>query len=170
MLMDKEVQAVIIALVVVGSVFAAAMILRGNAGEPFDAIGLLNENCVIGEYPSQLTIGENVTLCIFVYNHMDKVEYYKVVYRIGTNETIPSNTTSSPEPMLMEWRFALDNDANTTFKVTVPFNPPEDYWSRDKVALIFELWRYNTSSGLWEYTGKWVHLYVKPVPPLIPGG
>lgn len=170
MLMDKEVQAVIVALVVVGSVFSAALLLRSNAGEPFDAIGLLNEDCVIGDYPGQATIGYNITLCLFLDNHMGRAEYYKVVYRIGTNETLPSNTTSSPEPAVMEWRKVLANNENTTFKITVPFNPPREYWGRYRVALIFELWRYNQDTGIWEYSGRWVHLYVQPVPPIFPGG
>lgn len=170
MIMDKEVQAVIVALVVVASVFSVAMLFRGGAGEAFDAIGLLDENCKIGEYPQQLTIGGNATLCIFVDNHMGRAEYYKVVYRIGTNETLPSNTTSSPEPALGEWRLLLADGENTTFKVTVPFDPPRDYWNRGRVALIFELWRYDAQAGEWVYSGRWVHLYVHPVPNLIPGG
>lgn len=171
MIMDEEVQAVIVALAVVASVFASAMVLRqGTVAEPFDAIGLLDESCKIGYYPTEALVGGNVTLCIFVFNYMGEPEYYKVVYKIGTNETLPTNTTPSPEPVIMEWRLALPHNANTTFLVDVPFTPPDGYAGRDRVALIFELWRYDAGRNEWIYTGKWVHLYVKPVRPIAPLG
>lgn len=171
LIMDEEVQAVIVALAVVASVFASAMILRqGVVAEPFDAIGLLDESCKIGYYPTEALVGGNVTLCIFISNYMGEPEYYKVVYKVGTNETLPTNTTPSPEPAVMEWRVALPHGGNTTFLVEAPFNPPPGYRGLDRVALIFELWRYDAREGGWVYTGKWVHLYVRPVEPMVPAG
>jgi len=58
------------AIIVVGSVFSVAQLLRPSVTEPFTAIGLLNENCEIGDYPSKVFRGENITLCIFLYNYM----------------------------------------------------------------------------------------------------
>lgn len=171
MIMDEEVQAVIIALTVVASVFASAMVLRqGTVAEPFDAIGLLDASCKIGYYPTEALVGGNVSLCIFVSNHMGRPEYYKIVYKIGTSESLPTNTTPSPEPPLMEWRVALPHDGNVTLPVKVPFKPPSEYRRLDRVAVIFELWRYDAERGGWVYTGKWVHLYVKPVQPSAPLG
>ncbi len=170
MIMDSEVQAVIVALAVVASVFAAASLLRPEVTEPFEAIGLLDESCKIGYYPSELVVGGNATLCIFVSNYMGHPIYYKVVYKIGLNTTLPTNTTPSPEQAVMEWRGVLEHGGNTTFLVEVPFKPPEAYAGRDRVALIFELWNYDAERGEWVYTGRWVHLYVKPVKPPVPVG
>ena len=162
MILDDEVFAVLMAIVVVASVFTAAQILRPEVVEPFTAIGLLNERCKIGDYPREVILGENITLCIFVTNYMGRPIYYRVVYRIGTNETLPTNTTPSPEPEIMEWRGVLGHGDNATFKVVVPVQYPEGK-RVDRVALIFELWIYDLDNNRWVYTGRWNHLYVKPV-------
>lgn len=164
MIGNEEVQAVVLAVIVVGSVFAAAVALRPEVVEPFTALGLLNEDCLIGDYPRRALVGDNLTLCIFVSNYMGRPVYYKVVYKVGTNETIPSNETASPMPPLVEWRGALDHSSNATFKVLVPFTPPEGF-KGGRVALIFELWLYNPDAGVWEYSGRWTHIYVEPVAP-----
>ncbi|ADI31976.1 DUF1616 domain-containing protein [Staphylothermus hellenicus] len=160
----EEVFAVIMAIIVVASVFAAAQVLRPRVVEPFTALGLLNENCVIGDYPREVVVGDNITLCIFVDNHMNEPIYYRVIYRIGTNNTIPTNTTPSPEPEIKEWRGVLNQGENTTFKIVVPISYSGNT-NTSRIALIFELWIYNVDSNEWIYTGRWNHLYVKPVSP-----
>ncbi|WP_048191687.1 DUF1616 domain-containing protein [Pyrolobus fumarii] len=163
MILDEEVFAVILAVAVVASVFAAVHVLDLRPSEPFTAIGLLDANCKIGEYPREALIGSNVTLCIFVDNHMGRPIYYKVVYRIAAPETLPTNTTPSPEPKLLEWRGVLGNKQNTTFIVHVPVAHPKASANTSRVALVFELWIYDTERNQWIYTGRWVHLYIKPV-------
>ncbi len=155
MILDEEVFAVIMAIIVVGSVFGIAQVLRPSVVEPFTAIGLLNEECKIGDYPEIVVAGENITLCIFVHNYMGYPIYYKVVYKIGTNETLPTQNTSSPEPPVMEWKGFLDHNENTTFKVAITVDRPGK-----KIALIFELWLYDPDKDTWVYSGRWVHLYV----------
>ncbi|WP_236698214.1 DUF1616 domain-containing protein [Pyrodictium occultum] len=164
LIMDEEVFAVIMAVIVVASVFTAAMILRPRSIEPFTALGLLNEECKIGYYPAEAYPGENLTLCIFVDNHMGEPIYYKVVYKVGNGSTLPSNTTPSPEPPLMEWRGVLGDGGNTTFRVVVPVEPPRGLMGQ-RAALIFELWVYDPGKGGWVYTGRWNHLYLKLVSP-----
>jgi len=57
----------------------------------------------------------------------------------------------------------LDNGENFTGKITFVLNE-----TGENIALVFELWRYDTAIGDWVYDGKWVHLYVnvtKVIPP-----
>ncbi len=154
MRLDDEVLAVVTAIVVVASVFAIAQILRPAVAEPFSAIGLLNQDCKIGDYPDVAAKGENLTLCIFVDNHMGHPIYYRVVYKLGTNQTLPTNQTPSSEEPIMEWEGLLAHGENATFHVSVPVN------ETGRRALIFELWTYSPEQGAWVYTGRWVHLYV----------
>jgi len=159
LLLDDEVFAVLTAIVVVASVFSAAMLIReGYVAEPFTAIGLLNENCRIGEYPGYVRSNSTVTLCLYVYNHEGKPLYWKVVYRLGSNKTLPTNTTPSPEPAIQEWRGVLGHRQNSTFKVVVRI--PEIPLNTTRVTLIFELWAYDVNLHTWVYTGRWVHLHV----------
>lgn len=160
MILDEEVFAVLLALVVVASVFASAQILRPEVVEPFTALGLLNEERKIGDYPKVAVLNDTLTLYVFVYNYMGRPVYYRVVYKVGTNETLPTNSTPSAEPTIMEWRGVLGHDQNTTFPVKVPVRYPEGR-EPERVALIFELWTYDVESGKWVYSGRWVHLYVE---------
>ena len=168
-LLDEEVFAVFIAVVVVGSVFSAAQLLRPANPEPFSAIGLLNQDCVIGDYPSEVYSGDNVTLCLFVDNHLGYTALFRVVYKMGSNATLPTNETPSSAPVSAEWDFLLDSGENATSRVTVPVMVDlGDNVSRH-AALIFELWYLDPSSAEWVYTGRWVHLYVLVKKPVLGG-
>ncbi len=158
-ILDDEVFAVIMALVVVGSVFAVANIVRPEVTEPFTAIGLLNEECVIGDYPKNVFVGQNVSLCIFLHNHMGYPILAQVRFKIGTNDTIPTNTTPSPQPTITNFTFILGHDENITKKISVIIAANESMIGK-RIALIFELWQYDTDRDTWVYTGRWTHLYV----------
>ena len=168
MIMDREVLAILTAILTAASIMAVIVLFHGVGHEPYESIALLNAQCQMGPYPSQAVVGGNVSLCLYVENHMYHVEYFKVVYKIGVNTTLPTNTTPSPEEPVMEWRLVLGHNDNVTFHVKVPFNPPKAYTSSDKVALIFELWRYEEPNG-WTYTGRFVYIYVHPRISVIPG-
>jgi uncharacterized membrane protein len=159
MILDDEVFAVIMAIVIIGSVLGVISIIGVSSGERFTAIGLLNEECKIGSYPAQVNIGSNLTLCLYVYNHMDRPIYYKIIYKVGSNNTLPTNTSPSSEPVIDSWKGLLNNNENLTMKVEIPVRIAGNV-SSSRVALIFELWIYDIDSGNWIYTGRWVHLYV----------
>ncbi len=163
MILDEEVFAVILAITIVASVFSIAMVLRPRVVEPFIAIGLLDEHCKIGNYPKYVVPNQTVKLCIFVHNYLGKPVYWRVVYKIGDNSSIPTNTSPSLRRPLAWWSGVLDHNQNTTFVVNVPIEIPKDLGGRKRIALIFELWIYNTSSNRWVYTGRWTHLYVEVV-------
>jgi uncharacterized membrane protein len=152
---DEEVFAVLLALAVVGSVFSIAVMFRPSVTEPFTALGLLDENCMIGHYPKTIVAGENVTLCIYVFNYNGTPIHYKVVFKLGDRNTIPTNTTPLNMTPIESWEGVLSHNESTTFKVRVNINS-----TGINRALIFELWLQNPITGEWFYSGRWVHLYV----------
>lgn len=158
-LLDEEVFAVLLAVIVVGSVFSIAMIIKPENPEPFTAIGLLNEDCKIGDYPSRVFNGDNLTLCIFLDNHLDHTVLFGVRYKLATNTSLPTNTAPSPSKTVKEWDIILDKYGNTTFHVVVPVNTTLTNTST-RIALVFELWVLDPYNYTWVYTGRWVHLYV----------
>ncbi|MCC6053839.1 MAG: DUF1616 domain-containing protein [Thermosphaera sp.] len=157
MLLDEEVFAVILAVSIIASALGIALTLKPGNPEPFTAIGLLNEECKIGEYPEVVVNNSFIKLCIYLANYLGKPGYFRVVYRIALNETLPSNTTSSPENMVKEWRIMLGDGENKTFPINVPVYSLR---GETRVALVFELWVYDGSANTWTYTGRWNHLYV----------
>jgi len=161
-ILDDEVFAVIIAITAVASVFAAAQILYTGRGEEFIALGLLNSDCRIGDYPSSAANGSYLDLCIYIYNHMGRPIYYKIVYRIGSKDELPTNTTPSRAPELAEWRGVLGVGDNSTFRVRVPVYASAGLPAN--ATLIFEAWVYSTSNSSWVYSGVWNHLHIAITP------
>jgi len=139
-------------------VFAAAQEFRRS--ESFSAIGLLNEDCVIGRYPSFVLEGENVTLCVYVYNHMNEPEAFRVVYRLGNQSSLPTNQTPSPAPELRSIAVVLDHGQEALLREAFPV-PKGLAAPGGNATMIFELWAYDPRSGEWVYTGRWVHLHVR---------
>ena len=159
-LLDDEVFAVLTAIIVVASVFTAALIVKPSHTEPFSAIGLLDQNCKIGDYPDFVLIGENITLCTYISNHEGSPQAYMVKYKFTTPQDIPTNTTPSGARALLRRIVVLDDKQDTTFKVEIPIPYNPGMIGRN-ATLVFELWKFDTVKDEWVYTGKWVHLHVK---------
>ena len=157
MIFNDEVFAVMLALITIGSIATAALYLKSDVPEPFIALGLLNENMKIGDYPKVIVEGENITLGVFVFNYMGYPLYYKVVFKVGDNNTIPTNSTPSPNPVVEYWEGFIEHNENATFPINISLNEVGDK------ALIFELWIYDPESNDWVYSGRWNHLYVRVV-------
>lgn len=164
MILDEEVFAVIIAISVVASTVGIAVVLRPDVVEPFTAIGLLDENCKIGKYPRTASNDSILRLCVFIANYMGKPVLYQVVYKIGDSETLPTNTTPSLRGRVLALMGVLGNKHNRTMLVDIPVFTDKSLPTT--VALIFELWLYDTNTGTWVYTGRWAHLYLNVTPPL----
>jgi len=160
MILDEEVFAVILAVSIISSALGVALVLKPENPEPFSALGLLNEECKIGDYPKIAINNSLLRLCIYVANYMGRPTYYKVVYKLAHNETLPSKDSPSPEPAISEWRLVLAHGENKTVLVDVVVY---DAWMRGRVALVFELWTYDSASSSWVYTGVWNHLYIDVV-------
>jgi len=166
-ILNDEVFAVILAIMVIGSIFSVAEVLQPRIVEPFISIGLLNEECKIGDYPGEVFIGENLTLCLLLYNYMGYPVLVQVKYKIGTNETLPTNTTPSPRPAIMIFEKLLDHNENITLLIQVPIAVNKSYVGKE-IALIFELWIYDVNQDNWVYSGIWNQLYVKVLEVPIP--
>ena len=165
--LDEEVFAVIIALAIVGSALGIAQVLRPEVTEPFIALGILDSECRIGNYPKVVFGGEDIRLCIYLYNHLGHPQLMMVKYKLGSRDTLPTNTSESPELTIKSFKFLLNHASNITKPIVVPIPTSKELIGMD-IALIFELWLYDGSLGDWVYSGRWVHLYVKvregPIP------
>ncbi|MEL9998400.1 MAG: hypothetical protein QXH99_07915, partial [Sulfolobales archaeon] len=107
--LDEEVFAVIIALAIVGSALGIAQLLRPEVTEPFVAIGLLSSGCRIGDYPKEVFEGEDARLCIYLYNHLGHPQLMMVKYKLGSRDTLPTNTSGSPGETIKTFIFILNH-------------------------------------------------------------
>jgi len=160
-LLDEEVFAVIMAVTIIGSTLGIALVLKPEITEPFTSLGLLNQECKIGDYPNRVYPGQSLVLCVFIYNHRDYPALVQVRYKIGDKTTLPTNTTPSPHYAIKIYEFFVGVGENITEKISVPILLSDT--NVDEVALIFELWIYDVNSNEWIYTGIWNHLYVNVI-------
>ncbi|MEZ0393811.1 MAG: DUF1616 domain-containing protein [Desulfurococcaceae archaeon] len=150
MRLDEETFAVIVAISVVASAISVATIVPRNP-EPFTALGILNSEGKIGDYPTSVSVGEPVRLYAFVYNSLGRAALFEVVAKVG-NGSIPSE--SEPLNVTPVWKgyVALCNGANATLPVTVTFDRPFI-----NQTLVFELYVLE-ENGTWSYTGRYCFL------------
>ncbi len=151
---DEEVFAVLMALIVVASVFGIVKTVY----KPFDsftAIGLLNANCKLGEYPHHIIAGQPLRLCIYVYNHLGRPGLFQVRIKISDRNHLPTNNTPLNKPSIMNITRVLNSNSSFTRRITLILNK-----TGTNIALVFELWIYNTTIDNWVYTGKWNNLYL----------
>ncbi|MCP8306169.1 MAG: DUF1616 domain-containing protein, partial [archaeon] len=93
-MIDEEVSAVVLAVIVVIGIFSVSQaFLAGGVVEPFSELAVLGPNQKIGDYPKNLTAGENFTLYLYVGNHEGKVMYYRVYVKLGDRSSIINETT-----------------------------------------------------------------------------
>lgn len=150
---SDEVRAVILALIVVIGVFAFAQAyMAGRVVEPFSELGLLNENMKIGDYPTDVVVGQSVLLYIYVGNHMGYPVYYQVKVMVGDRYT---DVDPAPlKPMIVFERIVMHNES-WIFPLNISFKTPGI-----NKRLIVELWIYNQTIGDFHYHKRWVQLWI----------
>lgn len=148
LIFSGEVWAVVVAVIVLVSIFAYTEVWYArNVIEPFSEFGILGPDMTIGDYPSNITVGETIHLNIYVANHMGKPTHYVVKVKLRDKEA-----DLDPAP----------GSANATFEHILlyreeritPFNMTIEKLGLNQ-RLIFELWLYNATSNQVEYHDRW---------------
>jgi len=160
MIIDEEVWAVILAIIVVSAVFAISQIcISGRVVEPFSELGILGSKMKIGDYPRELVLGEKAKLYIYVGNHMGRPMYYIVKIKIG-NRTTPVDP--APIPPIKVYEKILDDNSTWIFPFQISFNE-----TGLNYRLIVELWIYNSTSNQIEYHSRWCQLWINVTQPKV---
>jgi len=153
--MDKEVGTVALVLIAILAVFVAVQPLLSSSNEPFSELGVLGPNQTIGGYPTNVTVGQQISLYGYVGNHEGAVTYYDMLVKLGNNSTQISNSTFADAPILASYFHVLGDNQSWTFPVDLSLNQ-----SGTDQRLIFELWSYNETTSAFSYTGLWNQLWI----------
>lgn len=152
---DEEVAAVILAIIIVAMVFAyTQLLLKDRIIEPFSAIGLLGPEMKIGDYPRTVRVNETIDLYLFIDNHEGRIMYYVVKAKLGDKNTLINSSKPADAPILTTYETILAHGQNRTLPVKLKI-PRE----MTNARLIFELWALYENRTL-SYTGRWVHLWL----------
>jgi len=163
-LIDDEVKAVVLAIIIVAGVFSIAqLVVSERVVEPFSALGLLGPKMKIGDYPKNALVNQTINLYLFVDNHEGRVMYYVIYAKLGNKSTVINENVSAAAPILDVYEVVLPHGANATIPVSLKISKPHT-----NARLIFEMWVYDPESGELRYHGRWVQLWINVTAPEIP--
>ena len=144
--LEKITKIVLIAGIII---ISGAMIYSFTRPEEPDVLFfILNENQELKDFPTNSSVGENVSIYAFIENHLGYTENFSVrVYRgntdISINDSIGVSENVNAE-YLYNYTFTLENEQSLiTDMINVSF------FETGLNSLIIELW-INTDNG-WEY-------------------
>ncbi len=150
-MIDDKVKAVLLAVVIVMGIMTAGQYwLEHRVVGPFSELGVLGSDQMIGDYPSTVTAGQNVTLYGYIGNHQGGVTYYDLRVKLGNSTTVVNETTWVDVPSVADFRAVLRDGQNSTFPLVLSFSQPAN-----GTKIIFELWEFDASSGSFLYAGLW---------------
>ena len=164
MIIDDEVKAVSLAVIVVVGVFTASQaLLGGRVVEPFSELAVLGSNMKIGDYPGEILTGEAFKLYLYVGNHEGKTMYYSVLVKLGDSSTPVNETRPMQVPIMAKFERVLLNGENWTRPLTLSIDE-EGVGQR----VVLELWTYDGSVNDVNYSGQWNQIWINVTQPKTP--
>jgi len=155
-LRDEELKAVALVLIgLMGAVAVYPILAEGRIVEPFSELGILGPNMKIGDYPRELAVGEEFDLFLYVGNHEGRVQYYRVLVKLGDRSVNVSDTTPLDAPVVAQYDVVLPNESNSTVPITLSVGR-----AGLNQRLVFELDRYDVGSGGFVYHQRWNQLWL----------
>jgi uncharacterized membrane protein len=122
--------------------------------EPFSEIGVLGANGKLGDYPSQVTVGQKFSIFIYVGDHEGRSGYYRISAKLGDQNSSISDTIPLAITPVDYWDVFLMNEGNTTVPVTL---------SVDRAGLnqrfVFELSVFDPKTNVFIYK-SWSQLWL----------
>jgi len=155
-MIDEDVKTVAVGLLLIIAGFTVfKAFLSDRVVEPFSELGILGPNMKIGDYPRTLAVGEPFDLYLYLGNHMDSTQLYRVYVKLGDRGLNISDTEPYPAPILASYEVALVDESNVTLPITLSIPEPGV-----NLRLVFEMHRYNPEVGEWEYHNRWNQLWL----------
>jgi uncharacterized membrane protein len=161
-LIDNELRAVSIGIILIlGVGLVGQYFYGGGLSQPFSEVGILGPAGKFGGYPSQLVIGSNYTLDLYVANHEGHSMMYTVYEKIGSRSSIINQTVSLATSPVASFWFVLPNNDTVVRPITVRLST-----AGLNVRLVWELWVYSPVSDSLTYDGSWAQLFVNATEPV----
>lgn len=155
MIIDDEVKAVAMAVVVIVGIFSVSQAFPVSRVEPFSVLAVLGPKMKLGDYPREVAVGEPFTLYLFVGNHEGKTIYYSVMVKLGDRSTPVNETTPMQLSAIMKFDRVLMNGENWTRPINISISKVGD-----GLRLVFELWIYDEAANNTRYHGVWSQLWI----------
>ena len=157
-MIDEEVTAVVLAIIVVFGVFSVSQVfLAGGVVEPFSELAILGPNQKIGDYPKNLTAGEEFDLYLYIGNHEGRVMHYRVYVKLGDQSSTINETVPLDVSPIEEYEQILLHNQTWLEPITLHIDEPGMNY-----RLVFEMWVYDID-GMFAYHGRWNQLWLNAI-------
>jgi len=156
MILDEKITYSLIALILaLGSLTAIPPIIPERVVEPFSELGVLGPKMKLGDYPSEVSVGESFDLFLYVGNQEGRVLYYRTLIKVGGLETNVSDTEPFEGRLLDSVDLVLADGQNRTTPITLSLS--ETGVNR---RVVFELYMYDRVGDGFVYSGEWLQLWL----------
>ena len=121
---------------------------------PFSVIALLNPQGLLGDYPTSVPPGSNVSLMVLIIDHMNEPMLYRVSAAVVnvTAPPAPSSLSGSMENVTVYVVVGPGRNATAPLVFTAPASPGQ-------YKLLVLLYYYNATAGSYYYSGLFNQLY-----------
>jgi uncharacterized membrane protein len=155
-MIDNEIRVAAIAIILLlGIGLTGEYFLAGSFSQPFSEVGILGPTGKLGDYPSNMRIGDNYALDLYVGNHEGHSMLYTVYEKLGTRSSVINQTVPLDTAPVASYQVVLPDNASITMPITVRLvNPGQS------IRLVFELWTFSTTTETLVYEGSWAQLFV----------
>ena len=156
---DERIQvAILVVLAAYGVLVAAPVVLGDRVVEPFSELGLLGPEMKLGDYPSEVMVGEEFDLYLYLGNHMGELSYYRVYAKLGDSGMNVSDSVPYGGVVVEDYEYVLVDDANVTLPISLSLGE-----AGVNKRLVFELHRFDGDDFV--YDGIWVQLWLNVTAP-----
>ena len=161
-MIDRQITYTIVFIIVsLGLLTAVPPIMPKRVVEPFSELGILGPNMKLGDYPSELSMGEHFELYLYNGNHEGRVTYYRTVVKVSDRSTNVSDTEPLNVPAIGNFDVVLADGQNATTPMILSLN--EAGLNR---RIVFELHKYDSGEGNFVYSGEWLQMWLNVTSPI----
>ena len=153
--MNSPKSVIALSLIAIFAISIAIQPILPATSEKYSALGLLGPNQQVAGFPTNVTTGQSFRLYAYVTNHEGVSDYFQILIKLGNQNTLVNKTAYARAPILASYSQVLLNNQSWTFPMNLSINSP----GNDQ-KLVFELWSYNVTSSIFQYTGRYDTLYL----------
>lgn len=153
--MNRQASLIVLLIIAMFAISIAIQPILPVTSERYSEFGILGPGQQIVDYPTSVTVGQSFLLYGYVANHEGVTTYYKILIKLGDEGTQVSKTVYANSTAIQTYAQVLLNNQSWTFPLNLTIDTPGLH-----LKLIFELWKYNTTSSSFGYTGLFNTLYL----------
>ena len=163
MIIDDEVKAVLLVVILVGGVFTVSQAFGGGlVVEPFSELAVLGPNQKLVDYPRTVVTGQSFHLFVYVGNHEGRIMFYRVLVKLDLGGQTSNSSDTPPLDItpLASCEQVIQHGGNYTTPISLTLTE-----AGLNQRLVFELWAFNEDTNQFQYHSRYCQLWLNVTQP-----